>query len=29
MKTAWEVDPSFWSDNGDELRERFSSWLAK
>ena len=28
MKTAWEVDPSFWSDNGDELRERFSSWLS-
>ena len=29
MKTAWDVDPAFWADHGDELRERFSSWLAK
>ena len=29
MATSWELDPTFWSDNGDELRERFSAWLAQ
>ena len=29
MKTALVVDPQFWADNGDQLRERFNSWLTK
>lgn len=29
MKNSWEVNSIFWADNGDELRERFSAWLAK
>jgi putative spermidine/putrescine transport system substrate-binding protein len=29
MKTVLIVDPQFWADNGDQLRERFNAWLAK
>ena len=29
MKTALIVDPQFWADNGDALRERFNAWVAK
>jgi putative spermidine/putrescine transport system substrate-binding protein len=29
MKTALIVDPQFWADKGDELRERFNAWLAQ
>ena len=29
MKTALVVDPQFWADNGDQLKERFNAWLAK
>jgi putative spermidine/putrescine transport system substrate-binding protein len=29
MKNALMVDPQFWADNGDQLRERFNTWLTK
>ena len=29
LKTAYNVDPQFWADNGDQLKERFNAWLAK
>ena len=29
LKTAYNVDPQFWADHGDELKERFNAWLAK
>lgn len=29
MKTAFNIDPQFWADNGDALRERFNAWLTK
>ena len=29
MKNVLYVDPQFWADNGDQLRERFNAWLAK
>ncbi len=29
METALIVDPQFWADRGDELRERFNAWLAQ
>ena len=29
MKTALNVDPQFWADKGEELRERFNAWLAQ
>ena len=29
FKTALQNDFEFWADNGDELTERFMSWLAK
>ena len=29
LKTAFNVDPQFWADNGDQLKERFNAWLAK
>jgi putative spermidine/putrescine transport system substrate-binding protein len=29
MKTAWQLDPQFWADRGDELKERFNAWLSK
>jgi len=29
MKTVLAVDPQFWADHGDELRERFNAWLAQ
>ena len=29
MKTALVVDPQFWADKGEELRERFNAWLAQ
>lgn len=29
MKTALMVDPQFWADKGEELRERFNAWLAQ
>ena len=29
LKTALNVDPQFWADHGDELRERFNAWLAQ
>lgn len=29
LKTAFNVDPQFWADHGDELKERFNAWLAK
>ncbi len=29
MKTALMIDPQFWADNKDQIRERFNAWLAK
>jgi putative spermidine/putrescine transport system substrate-binding protein len=29
MTTALIVDPQFWADNGEQLRERFNAWLAQ
>jgi putative spermidine/putrescine transport system substrate-binding protein len=29
MKTALLLNPQFWSEHGDQLRERFNSWLAQ
>jgi putative spermidine/putrescine transport system substrate-binding protein len=29
LKTAWQLDPQFWADNGDQLKERFNAWLAQ
>jgi len=29
LATAFNVDPQFWADHGDELKERFNAWLAK
>jgi putative spermidine/putrescine transport system substrate-binding protein len=29
MKTALIVDPIFWGERGEELREKFNAWLAK
>jgi putative spermidine/putrescine transport system substrate-binding protein len=29
MKTALIVQPQFWADNGDALRERFNAWVAQ
>jgi len=29
FKTAVLANAEFWADNGDELNERFNSWLAK
>jgi putative spermidine/putrescine transport system substrate-binding protein len=29
LKTAFNVDPQFWADRGDELKEKFNAWLAK
>jgi putative spermidine/putrescine transport system substrate-binding protein len=29
LKTAFNVDPQFWADHGDELKERFNAWIAK
>lgn len=29
LKTAFQLDPQFWADHGDELKERFNAWLAK
>ena len=29
MRTALIVDVKFWADDGDALRERFNTWLAK
>jgi putative spermidine/putrescine transport system substrate-binding protein len=29
MSNVLYVDPQFWADNGDQLRERFNAWLAK
>lgn len=29
MTTALVVDPQFWADNGEQLRERFNAWLAQ
>jgi putative spermidine/putrescine transport system substrate-binding protein len=29
MKTALLTDPAFWGDKGDDLRQRFTAWLAK
>jgi putative spermidine/putrescine transport system substrate-binding protein len=29
MKNVLAVDPQFWADNGDQLRERFNAWLSK
>jgi putative spermidine/putrescine transport system substrate-binding protein len=29
LKTAFNVDPQFWADNGDQLKERFNAWVAK
>jgi putative spermidine/putrescine transport system substrate-binding protein len=29
MTTALIVDPQFWGDNGEQLRERFNAWLAQ
>ncbi|AMA61570.1 ABC transporter substrate-binding protein [Bradyrhizobium sp. CCGE-LA001] len=29
MANALLVDPNFWSEKGDELRQRFTAWLAK
>ena len=28
-KTAFATDYSFWGDNGEELRKRFTTWLAQ
>jgi putative spermidine/putrescine transport system substrate-binding protein len=29
MKNAITVDPQFWADHGEELRDRFNAWLAQ
>jgi putative spermidine/putrescine transport system substrate-binding protein len=29
LKTAWNLNPQFWADNGDQIKERFNAWLAK
>lgn len=29
MTNSWQLDSAFWSDHGDELRERFNAWIAK
>lgn len=29
LKTAFNVDPQFWADHGDELKERFNAWIAQ
>jgi putative spermidine/putrescine transport system substrate-binding protein len=29
MTTALVIDPQFWADKGDELRERFNAWVAQ
>ncbi len=29
MKNVLTVDPQFWADKGEELRERFAAWLAQ
>jgi putative spermidine/putrescine transport system substrate-binding protein len=29
LKVAFTVDPQFWADKGEELRERFNAWLAQ
>jgi putative spermidine/putrescine transport system substrate-binding protein len=29
MKTGFIIDAKFWGDHGDELRERFNTWLSK
>ena len=29
VKTAFNIDPQFWADHGDELKERFNAWVAK
>ncbi|OPY95435.1 spermidine/putrescine ABC transporter substrate-binding protein [Bradyrhizobium sacchari] len=29
MANALQVDPAFWADKGDDLRQRFTAWLAK
>ncbi len=29
LKTAFDIDASWWADNGDQLKERFNAWLAK
>lgn len=29
LKTAFKIDPQFWADNGDQLKERFNAWLAQ
>jgi len=29
MATALVVDPNFWADHGEELREKFAAWLAQ
>jgi putative spermidine/putrescine transport system substrate-binding protein len=29
MTNVLYVDPQFWADNGDQLRERFNAWLSK
>jgi putative spermidine/putrescine transport system substrate-binding protein len=29
MKTALMINPQFWADNKDQIRERFNAWLAK
>jgi len=29
MKTVLTIDPQFWADKGEELRQRFNAWLAQ
>jgi len=29
MRTAFNVSPEFWADHGEELTERFNSWIAQ
>ncbi len=29
LKTAFNIDPQFWADNGDQLKERFNAWLSQ
>ncbi|MET4391632.1 putative spermidine/putrescine transport system substrate-binding protein [Bradyrhizobium sp. F1.4.3] len=29
MQNALLIDPSFWTDNGEELRQRFTAWVSK
>jgi hypothetical protein len=29
MTNALLVDPQFWGDKGEELRQRFTAWLAQ